>query len=33
MMDDGGLLKKYWAFAVSVTVYLKNRTPTLSVVG
>jgi hypothetical protein len=33
MMDDGGLWKKYWAFVVSVTVYLKNRTPTLSVVG
>ena len=33
MLDDAGLSKKYWAFAVSVAVYLKNRTPTRSVVG
>jgi len=33
MPDDAGLSKKYWAFAVSVAVYLKNRTPTRSVVG
>jgi hypothetical protein len=32
MLDDTGLSKKYWAFAVSVAVYLKNRTPTRSVV-
>jgi hypothetical protein len=32
MMDDAGLSKKYWAFAVSVAVYLKNRTRTQSVV-
>jgi len=31
--DDAGLSKKDWAFAVSVAVYLKNRTPTRSVVG
>jgi hypothetical protein len=31
MLDDAGLSKKYWAFAVSVAVYLKNRTPTQSV--
>jgi hypothetical protein len=28
MLDDAGLSKKYWAFAVSVRIYLKNRTPT-----
>jgi transposase InsO family protein len=28
MLDNAGLSKKYWAFAVSVAVYLKNRTPT-----
>jgi hypothetical protein len=28
MRDHAGLSKKYWAFAVSVAVYLKNRTPT-----
>jgi len=33
MLDDAELSKKYWAFAVSVAVYLKNRTPTRSVVG
>jgi len=33
MLDDAGLSTKYWAFAVSVAVYLKNRTPTWSVVG
>jgi len=33
MLDDAGLSKKYWAFAVSVAVYLKNRTPMRSVVG
>jgi hypothetical protein len=33
MLDDTGLSKKYWAIAVSVGVYLKNRTPTRSVVG
>jgi hypothetical protein len=33
MLDDAGLSNKYWAFAVSVVVYLKNRTPTRSVVG
>jgi hypothetical protein len=32
MQDDAGLSKKYCAFAVSVAVYLKNLTPTLSVV-
>jgi len=26
MLDDAGLGKKYWAFAVSVADYLKNRT-------
>jgi transposase InsO family protein len=31
MLD--GPSKKYWAFAVSVVVYLKNHTPTRSVVG
>jgi len=33
MLDDAGLSKKYWAFAVSVAVYFKNRAPTWSVVG
>jgi hypothetical protein len=33
MLDDAGLSKNYWAFGVSVAVYLKNRTPTRSVVG
>jgi hypothetical protein len=33
MLDDSRLSKMYWAFAVSVGVYLKNRTPTRSVVG
>jgi hypothetical protein len=33
MLDDSGLSKKYWAFAVSVVVYLKNSTPTQSVVS
>jgi transposase InsO family protein len=33
LLDDAGLSKKYWAFAVSVVVYLKNRTLTGSVVG
>jgi len=28
MLDDAGLSNKCWAFAVSVAVYLKNRTPT-----
>ena len=30
MLDDARDSKKYWAFAVSVAVYLKNRTPTRS---
>jgi len=33
MLDNAGLSKKYWAFAVSVAVYHKNRTPTRSVVS
>jgi len=33
MLDDAGLSKMYWAFPVSVGVYLKNRTPTRSVAG
>ena len=33
MLDDAGLSKMYWAFALSVAVYFKNRTPTSSVVG
>jgi hypothetical protein len=33
MLDDAGLSKKYWGCAVSEAVYLKNRTPTRSVVG
>jgi hypothetical protein len=32
MLDPGGLSKKYWAFAVPVAGYLKNRTLTRSVV-
>jgi hypothetical protein len=32
-LDDAGLSKKYWEFAVSVAVYLENRTLTHSVVG
>jgi hypothetical protein len=33
MIDDAGLSKKYRALAVSVLVYIKNHTPTRSVVG
>lgn len=33
MLDDAGLSKLYWAFAVEAAVYLKNRTPTRSVIG
>jgi hypothetical protein len=33
MLDNAGLSKKYWAFAVLVVIYLKNRTPTHSVMG
>jgi hypothetical protein len=33
MLDDAGLSKMYWAFVVSVVVYLKNCTPTRSVVS
>jgi transposase InsO family protein len=33
MLNAAGRLKKYWVFAVSVAVYLKNRTQTHSVVG
>jgi transposase InsO family protein len=33
MLDDAGISKKYWGFAVSVAIYLKNRTPTRLVVG
>jgi hypothetical protein len=33
MLDDAGLLNKYWAFAVSVLVNFKIRTATRSVVG
>jgi hypothetical protein len=33
ILDDARLSKKYWAFAVSVAVDLKNHTPTHSVVG
>jgi len=33
MLDDAGLSKKYWAFAVSVAVYLTNHNPTRLVVG
>jgi hypothetical protein len=32
-LEDARLSKKDWAFAGSVAVYLKNHTPTLSVVG
>jgi transposase InsO family protein len=33
ILDHAGLSKTYWAIAVSVAVYLKNRTPMRSVVG
>jgi len=33
MLDDARLQKKYWSFPVSLAVYLKNRTPTRSVVS
>jgi hypothetical protein len=33
MMDDAALSKNKLAFAISVEVYLKNRTPMRSVVG
>jgi len=33
ILGDAGLSKKFWAFAVSVAVCLKNHTPTRSVVG
>jgi len=33
MLDDAGLSKKYWTFAVEAAVYLKNRTPTRSIIG
>ena len=33
ILDDACLSKKYWAFAVSVGVYLKNCTPTHPLVG
>jgi transposase InsO family protein len=33
ILDDARLSKKYWTFAVSFAVYIKNRTPTRSVVG
>jgi len=33
MLDDPGLPKKYWTFALPVVVYLKNRTLTNSMVG
>ena len=33
MLDDDGLSKKYWVFAVSVVVYLNNRNLIPSVVG
>jgi len=33
MLDEAGLSKKYWVFAVSVAVYPKNSTPKCSVVG
>jgi hypothetical protein len=33
MLDDARHSQKYWAFAVSVAVTLKNCTPTQSVVG
>jgi hypothetical protein len=33
MLDDAGLPKKYWELAVSVAVYLKNRTPTRLVIA
>jgi hypothetical protein len=33
MLDDAGLSKKYYSFAVSMAVYLKNRNLTRSVVS
>jgi hypothetical protein len=33
LLDNAGLSKEHWAFAVSVAVYLKNRPPTRSEVG
>jgi hypothetical protein len=33
VLDDAGYLQKNWAFAVSVAVCVKNRTPKRSVVG
>jgi len=33
MLDHAGLSKKYWAFAVSASVWFKNHTPTRSAVG
>jgi len=33
VLDDAGISKKYWAFIVSVVVYLKNRTPMQLLVG
>jgi hypothetical protein len=33
MLDDAGFSKKHWPIVVSVAVYLKNRTPTQSVVS
>jgi len=33
MLDDAGLSKKYWTFAVEAAVYLENRMPTRSVIG
>jgi len=33
MLDNAGVSKKYWPFAVSEAVYRKNRAPTRSVVG
>ena len=32
MLDDAGLSKQYWALAVQAAIYIKNRTPTRSVV-
>jgi len=32
-LDNAGLLKKYWAFAPWVAVYLMNHTPAQAVVG
>lgn len=33
MLADAGVLRKYWAFAVSVAVHHKNCTPTQLFVG